>query len=175
MSSSEPSGFVRRGFLVVISGPSGVGKTSFCAHLLETRNDTVRSISATTRTIRPGEQNGRDYFFEGTTHTPIEPHCAIGLWEEGGAGVGRLTVWSSTQVPHYLHRELAKVLELDPARVRVVQPVGGLARYVPREAGVGLDGQRVAGPPPPPRLAVGPQRPDHLVTRQEMLLRHPVA
>ena len=65
MSSSEPSGFVRRGFLVVISGPSGVGKTSFCAHLLETRNDTVRSISATTRAIRPGEQNGRDYFFEG--------------------------------------------------------------------------------------------------------------
>lgn len=67
-----------------------------------------------------------DYFFEGTTHTPIEPHCAIGMWEEGGASVGRLTVWSSTQVPHYLHRELAKVLELDPARVRVIQPaVGG--------------------------------------------------
>jgi 4-hydroxybenzoyl-CoA reductase subunit alpha len=67
-----------------------------------------------------------EYFFEGTTHTPIEPHCAIGLWEEGGAPNGRLTVWSSTQVPHYLHRELARVLELDPARVRVVQPhVGG--------------------------------------------------
>jgi 4-hydroxybenzoyl-CoA reductase subunit alpha len=67
-----------------------------------------------------------DYFFEGTTHTPIEPHCAIGLWEEGGLPAGRLTVWSSTQVPHYLHRELAKVLELDPAKVRVVQPaVGG--------------------------------------------------
>jgi len=67
-----------------------------------------------------------EYFFEGTTHTPIEPHCAIGQWEEGGTARGRLTVWSSTQVPHYLHRELAKVLELDPARVRVIQPhVGG--------------------------------------------------
>jgi 4-hydroxybenzoyl-CoA reductase subunit alpha len=67
-----------------------------------------------------------DYFFEGTTHTPIEPHCAIGLWEEGGVPNGRLTVWSSTQVPHYLHRELANVLELDPAKVRVIQPhVGG--------------------------------------------------
>jgi len=63
-SSTAPSGFVRRGFLVVISGPSGVGKTSFCAHLLETRNDTVRSISATTRAPRPGEEHGRDYFFE---------------------------------------------------------------------------------------------------------------
>jgi 4-hydroxybenzoyl-CoA reductase alpha subunit len=67
-----------------------------------------------------------EYFFEGTTHTPIEPHCAIGMWEEGGSPNGRLTVWSSTQVPHYLHRELARVLELDPAKVRVIQPpVGG--------------------------------------------------
>ena len=63
-----------------------------------------------------------DYFFEGTTHTPIEPHCAIGLAE----GNGKLTVWSATQVPHYLHRELARVLEVDPAKVRVIQPpVGG--------------------------------------------------
>jgi 4-hydroxybenzoyl-CoA reductase alpha subunit len=62
-----------------------------------------------------------EYFFEGTTHTPIEPHCAIGLWD----GVGRLTVWSATQVPHYLHRELARVLDVDPARVRVVQPLVG--------------------------------------------------
>jgi guanylate kinase len=62
-SEAPPSGFTRRGFLVVISGPSGVGKTSFCVHLLGTRNDTVRSISATTRSLRPGEQHGRDYFF----------------------------------------------------------------------------------------------------------------
>lgn len=63
-----------------------------------------------------------EYFFEGTTHTPIEPHCAIGLYDESG----KLTVWSATQVPHYLHRELARVLGLDPAKVRVIQPpVGG--------------------------------------------------
>jgi 4-hydroxybenzoyl-CoA reductase alpha subunit len=62
-----------------------------------------------------------DYFFEGSTHTPIEPHCAIGMWD----GVGRLTVWSATQVPHYLHRELARVLGVDPARVRVLQPLVG--------------------------------------------------
>ena len=74
-----------------------------------------------------------DYFFEGTTHTPIEPHCAIGLWQAGGGfegpagqSSGKLTVWSATQVPHYLHRELARVLEVDQAHVRVLQPfVGG--------------------------------------------------
>ena len=36
-----------------------------------------------------------EYFFEGTTHAPIEPHCAIGQWD----GVDRLTVYSATQVP----------------------------------------------------------------------------
>jgi CO/xanthine dehydrogenase Mo-binding subunit len=39
--------------------------------------------------------------------------------------VGRLTVWSATQVPHYLHRELARVLELEQACVRVLQPLVG--------------------------------------------------
>jgi 4-hydroxybenzoyl-CoA reductase subunit alpha len=63
-----------------------------------------------------------DYFFEGTTHAPIEPHCAIGWYDARG----RLTVWSSTQVPHYVQREIARVLDLDVATVRVVQPaVGG--------------------------------------------------
>ena len=63
MSSDALPGFDRRGFLVVVSGPSGVGKTSFCTHLLDTRNDCIRSVSATTRGIRPGEVDGRDYFF----------------------------------------------------------------------------------------------------------------
>ena len=58
-----PSRFARRGFLVVVSGPSGVGKTSFCTHLLETRRDAIRSVSATTRAPRPGEVDGRDYVY----------------------------------------------------------------------------------------------------------------
>ncbi len=63
-----------------------------------------------------------EYYFEGTTHTAIEPHCAIGYFDPAG----KLTVWSATQVPHYLHRELARVLELDVAKVRVIQPpIGG--------------------------------------------------
>jgi 4-hydroxybenzoyl-CoA reductase alpha subunit len=63
-----------------------------------------------------------DYFFHGTTHAPIEPHCAIARLNQNGV----LEVWSATQVPHYLQREIARVLELDVAKVRVVQPaVGG--------------------------------------------------
>ncbi len=63
-----------------------------------------------------------EYYCEGTTHTAIEPHCAIGYYNPSG----QLTVWSATQVPHYLHRELARVLDLDLAKVRVIQPpIGG--------------------------------------------------
>lgn len=63
-----------------------------------------------------------EYFFEGTTHTAIEPHCALANVEQGGI----LTVWSATQVSHYLHRELAKVLEVPAHKIRVIQPpLGG--------------------------------------------------
>ena len=63
-----------------------------------------------------------EYFFEGTTHAAIEPHCAVANVEAGGV----VTVWSATQVSHYLHRELAKVLEIPAHRIRVIQPpLGG--------------------------------------------------
>ena len=63
-----------------------------------------------------------EYFFEGTTHTAIEPHCALAHVESSGV----LTVWSATQVSHYLHRELARVLEMPASRIRVIQPpLGG--------------------------------------------------
>ena len=63
-----------------------------------------------------------NWYYAGSAHVPIEPHCAIG--DMGPDGV--LTIYSSTQVPHYLHRELARVLEMPADRIRVIQPkVGG--------------------------------------------------
>jgi 4-hydroxybenzoyl-CoA reductase alpha subunit len=62
-----------------------------------------------------------EYWYEGSTHTPIEPHCCLAEFD----ATGFLTVWSSTQVAHYLHRDLARVLELPTQRVRVIQPVVG--------------------------------------------------
>ena len=52
-----------RGNLFVVSGPSGTGKGTICKALLEKRDDVVLSVSATSRSPRPGEENGVHYFF----------------------------------------------------------------------------------------------------------------
>ena len=56
---------IRRGLLLVISSPSGAGKTSLSRRLLEDHPDMTLSISATTRPPRPGELDGREYHFVG--------------------------------------------------------------------------------------------------------------
>jgi len=62
------------------------------------------------------------FFYEGNTHLPMEQHAAVAQW---GAD-GKLTLWSSTQTPHYVHRLLAKILDVPPAHIRVIAtPVGG--------------------------------------------------
>lgn len=51
------------GILLVISGPSGVGKGTICGQLLQELTDVQFSVSVTTRAPRPNEQDGVDYFF----------------------------------------------------------------------------------------------------------------
>jgi len=56
-------GVERRGLLFVLSSPSGAGKTTLSRLLIERVPGLIMSISATTRAMRPGEVNGRDYLF----------------------------------------------------------------------------------------------------------------
>src|SRR6059058_885050 len=49
--------------LVVLSAPSGTGKTTLCEQLLKVRPNVTRAITCTTRSPRPGEQDGVDYYF----------------------------------------------------------------------------------------------------------------
>jgi guanylate kinase len=53
-----------RGILIVLSGPSGVGKGTVCAALRKVSPDIVYSVSATTRSPRQGEVDGVNYFFK---------------------------------------------------------------------------------------------------------------
>ena len=62
------------------------------------------------------------FFYEGNTHLPMEQHAAVAHFDSDE----KLTLWSSTQTPHYVHRALAKTLELPATHVRVIAtPNGG--------------------------------------------------
>lgn len=56
---------MKKGFLLVISGPSGVGKGTVLHDLMNTQKNLVYSVSVTTRKRRPGEIEGVSYFFKG--------------------------------------------------------------------------------------------------------------
>ncbi|MBV9956818.1 MAG: molybdopterin-dependent oxidoreductase, partial [Acidobacteria bacterium] len=62
------------------------------------------------------------FFYEGNTHLPMEQHAAVAHFDADG----KMTLWSSTQTPHYVHRALAKTLELPASHIRVIAtPNGG--------------------------------------------------
>ena len=62
------------------------------------------------------------FFYEGNTHLAMEQHASLAHWSTDG----KLTIWSSTQTPHYLHRALTKVLAMPAAHIRVIAtPNGG--------------------------------------------------
>ena len=62
------------------------------------------------------------FFFAGNTHLPIEQHATVAVKDPDG----KLVVYSSTQTPHYLHRAVAKALEMPAAHIRVIAtPNGG--------------------------------------------------
>jgi guanylate kinase len=54
---------MQKGFLVILSAPSGAGKSTICRKLVAKRKDVRYSISCTTREPRPGEKHGKHYFF----------------------------------------------------------------------------------------------------------------
>ena len=61
--SNKPLKSARRGLMVVLSSPSGAGKTTLTRKLLAENPDMAMSVSATTRGARPGETDGQDYYF----------------------------------------------------------------------------------------------------------------
>jgi guanylate kinase len=73
---AKPWETVRRGLLLLMSSPAGAGKTSLSRRLVADYADMVLSISATTRAPRPGEEEGREYYFK--TREAFEAMIAAG-------------------------------------------------------------------------------------------------
>ena len=63
MNSTTDSLVARRGLMLVLSSPSGTGKTTLAGYILDNDRDISLSVSVTTRSPRPGEIDGRDYHF----------------------------------------------------------------------------------------------------------------
>ena len=76
----------QRGRLVVVSGPSGAGKSTVIARWMQRRPNLCFSVSATTRDPRPGELDGKDYFF--VTHEAFDRMVAADALLEHAEYVG---------------------------------------------------------------------------------------
>src|SRR5262245_48655676 len=107
------------------------------------------------------------FFYQGNTHLPMEQHAAVASSHPDG----KLTLWSSTQTPHYVHRALSRVLEMPANRIQVIAcpnggGFGGKSDPVSHEIAVG-------------KLAMKAGRPVKIaLTREEVFYchrgRHPV-
>ncbi len=80
------------------------------------------------------------YVANEVTHAAMEPHSTLASFElDPHTGqMGRLTVWSSTQVPYYLQHKLSLVLEMPMSQIRVIKPLvgggfGGKSEIIPLE------------------------------------------
>ncbi len=129
------------------------------------RANVEREVSLTFGDVETGfaraDHIREDAFFkDAATHAPIEPHSALAHYR-----AGKLTVWTATQVPHYVQRALARVLGLPQDRVRVIKPAlgggfGGKGEPFPLEFCAAL-------------LAMRAGRPVKITyTREEVFLTH---
>lgn len=63
------------------------------------------------------------FYSQAVNHAPLEPHAALAQFDSLN---GHLTVWSSTQIPYFLRRNLSNTLQLAESKVRIIKPkVGG--------------------------------------------------
>ena len=74
------------------------------------------------------------YYAGEVNHAAMEPHATLAIWEPNG----KLVVYSSTQVPYYLHRTISEVCEMPMSQIRVIKPLigggfGGKSEVIPIE------------------------------------------
>lgn len=140
------------GNLIVISAPSGAGKTSLVHGLIARMDNVAASISHTTRACRPGERDGIDYFFVGTP--TFEKMVLEGDFLEHAEVFGNLYGTSSAQIQRSLDNGSDLLLEIDWQGARGIRKAypNAVSIFImpPSEAalrerliGRGVDGQEV--------------------------------
>ncbi|MFP6681708.1 MAG: guanylate kinase, partial [Gammaproteobacteria bacterium] len=99
------------GNLIAISAPSGAGKTSLVRALISRMENIAASVSYTTRTRRPGEEDGIDYFF--VTESEFQKMIADEDFLEHAEVFGNLYGTSMAQIEQALANGIDLLLEID--------------------------------------------------------------
>ncbi len=124
----------RFGVALVLSGPSGAGKTTVCRRLLEVRPGLRFSVSCTTRPPRPGEVHGKDYYF--IEADDFRRRIAAGEFLEYAEVHGHLYGTLRQEVERPLRQGCEVLLDIDVQGARKVRtglaaaPLPGCVRFV---------------------------------------------
>jgi guanylate kinase len=101
----------RRGRVIVVSGPSGVGKSTICREVVKRLDDVQLSVSVTTRKPGPGEQEGRDYWF--VSEEEFRERIEKGFLLEYAEVFGNLYGTPRDKVDEALAKGRSVILEID--------------------------------------------------------------
>lgn len=101
----------KRGTLLVLSGPSGVGKSTVLRKMMDGRENMAFSVSATTRAPRPGEVDGKDYFF--ITREEFDKMVEQGELLEHAEFVGNCYGTPRSQILQRLEQGITVVLDIE--------------------------------------------------------------
>ena len=94
----------------------GIDQTNVQKYVDQTFGDPEGAFASSAIVVR------HEFRYKGVTHAFTEPHAVIAHYQPNG----RLTVWSATQVPYYVHRSLAETTGLPMHKIQVIRPkVGG--------------------------------------------------
>jgi guanylate kinase len=114
ISVSEP-----RGLLMIMSAPSGAGKTSISREILRMFPDVRFSVSCTTRPPRPGEVNGKDYHF--ISEEAFREQIARGEFVEWVENYGRLYGTSKKTMDAYQETGQDLILDIEPRGAKAIR------------------------------------------------------
>jgi guanylate kinase len=110
-----------RGKVIVVSGPSGVGKSTICREVVRRSEDVQLSVSLTTRPPGPGEQDGRDYWF--VSESAFQARIERGMLLEYAEVFGNLYGTPKDKVDEVLETGRSVILEIDVQGGRQVKTV----------------------------------------------------
>lgn len=109
----------KEGLLFVVSAPSGAGKTSLCKAITDSLENLTHSISYTTRLPRPGEIDGRDYYF--VTKERFREMAAAGDFAEHAEVHGNLYGTSNRVLSDMRREGVDVILDIDTQGARQIQ------------------------------------------------------